>query len=66
VSLAPQSVNIGKHRFAFEAGESIHTENSYKYSVDGFCALAEAAGFSSEKVWLDSKGLFSVHGLVAA
>jgi dimethylhistidine N-methyltransferase len=66
VSLAPQSVNIGKHRFAFEAGESIHTENSYKYSIDGFRALAKSAGFKGEKVWLDPKGLFSLHGLVAA
>ena len=66
VSLAPQAVNIGNHRFAFEAGESIHTENSYKYSIDGFRALARSAGFRGEKVWLDPKGLFSLHGLVAA
>jgi len=65
VSLAPQSVNIGNHRFAFEKGESIHTENSYKYSIDGFRALARSAGFSGEKVWQDAKGLFSLHGLVA-
>jgi dimethylhistidine N-methyltransferase len=65
VSLAPQAVNIGNHRFAFEAGESIHTENSYKYSIAGFQALARAAGFRGEEVWLDSRGLFSVHGLVA-
>ena len=66
VSLARQAVNVGDHRFAFEAGESIHTENSYKYSVEGFRALARSAGFKGEKVWLDSKGLFSLHGLVAA
>ena len=66
VSLAPQTVNVGNHRFAFEAGESIHTENSYKYSVEGFRALAASAGFSGEKLWLDAKGLFALHGLVAA
>jgi len=66
VSLAAQSVNIGNHRFAFEAGESIHTENSYKYSVDGFRALAKSAGFRGGKVWLDRKGLFALHGLVAS
>lgn len=66
VSLAPQIVNVGNHRFAFEAGESIHTENSYKYSVEGFRALAGSAGFRAKEVWLDPKGLFSVHGLVAA
>ncbi|MSQ89167.1 MAG: L-histidine N(alpha)-methyltransferase [Betaproteobacteria bacterium] len=66
VSLVPQSVNVGNHRFAFEAGESIHTENSYKYSIDGFRALARSAGFKDEKVWLDPKGLFCLHGLLAA
>ena len=59
-------MNIGNHRFAFETGESIHTENSYKYSIDGFRALARSAGFRGEKVWLDRKGLFSLHGLIAA
>jgi len=65
VSLVPQSVNIGDYRFAFGKGESIHTENSYKYSIDGFRALAASAGFRGEKVWLDGKALFSLHGLVA-
>jgi len=66
VSLAPQTVNLGNYRYAFEAGESIHTENSYKYSIGEFRALAGSAGFRGEKVWLDSKGLFSLHGLIAA
>ena len=66
VSLVQQAVNVGNHRFALEAGESIHTENSYKYSVEGFRALARSAGFKGDKVWLDRKGLFSLHGLVAA
>ena len=66
VSLARQVVNVGNHRFAFDAGESIHTENSYKYSIGEFRALAQSAGFRGEKVWLDAKGLFSLHGLVAA
>ena len=66
VSLVPQTVNVGNYRFAFDAGESIHTENSYKYSIEEFRALARSAGFRGEKVWLDSKGLFALHGLVAA
>ena len=66
VSLVPQTVNVGNHRFAFEAGESIHTENSYKYSIGEFRALARSAGFRGEKVWLDPKGMFSLHGLIAA
>jgi L-histidine N-alpha-methyltransferase len=66
ISLARQTVSIGRHRFAFEAGESIHTENSYKYSVEGFRALAERAGYAAEKTWTDGKRLFALHGLKAA
>jgi L-histidine N-alpha-methyltransferase len=65
VSLARQTVRIGRHRFAFDAGESIHTENSYKYSVAEFQALAAEAGFAGRKVWMDRKGLFALHGLTA-
>jgi dimethylhistidine N-methyltransferase len=66
VSLVRQQVRIGRHRFGFEVGETIHTENSCKYSVDEFRALAAEAGFKGQKVWLDAKGLFSLHGLLAA
>lgn len=65
VSLARQTARIGRHRFDFDVGESIHTENSHKYSVEDFRALAREAGFAGEKVWTDRKGLFSLHGLVA-
>jgi L-histidine N-alpha-methyltransferase len=63
VSLAKQVVNIGDYRFAFEAGESIHTENSYKYSVDEFRSMARSAGWRPQRLWSDARGLFSVHGL---
>ena len=63
VSLARQSVRIGRHRFAFEAGESIHTENSYKYSIEGFRALAAGAGYVTEKTWTDRNALFALHAL---
>jgi dimethylhistidine N-methyltransferase len=65
-SLEEQAVNLGGHRFRFAAGESIHTENSCKYAVDEFQALAAQAGFRSEKVWMDPQRLFSLHGLVGA
>ena len=65
VSLARQTVDVGAHRFAFDAGESIHTENSYKYSITEFQGLAAKAGFEGTKVWTDRRGLFSVHGLTA-
>jgi dimethylhistidine N-methyltransferase len=65
VALERHAVRIGRHRFTFERGETIHTENSYKYSVEEFQALAGEAGFRSAKLWTDREGLFSLHGLIA-
>ena len=65
VSLKKQAVRIGRHRFAFDAGESIHTENSYKYSVAQFRALAQRAGFRGSRLWTDRRELFALHGLTA-
>ena len=50
----------------FERGESIHTENSYKYSVPEFERLAANAGFAPAKLWTDARGWFGVFGLRAA
>ena len=61
VSVAPQSVRVNERNFRFEEGESIHTENSYKYSVEEFCHLCSLAGFRPKKNWKDSHQLFSVH-----
>ena len=66
VSLARQTVNVGSHRFRFGVGESIHTENSCKYSVEDFSALALAAGFRTDRVWKDARGYFALFGLSAA
>ena len=66
VALDAERVKIAGHRFAFRAGETIHTENSYKYSLDEFRALAARAGFSSPKAWTDRRGLFALHGLARA
>jgi uncharacterized SAM-dependent methyltransferase len=66
VSLKKQTVAIGGHRFGFEPGESIHTENSYKYSTDGFRALAGQAGFTVHKTWTDRRELFALHALRTA
>ncbi len=52
---------VAGRRFAFRAGETIHTENSYKYTVAGFQALARAGGWQPVKVWTGESGLFSVH-----
>ena len=45
---------------AFAAGERLHTENSHKYSVDGFSALLQAAGFGAPVHWTDAQGWFAV------
>jgi L-histidine Nalpha-methyltransferase len=63
VSLERQTVRIARQRFNFDAGESIHTENSYKYSIEGFRVLAARAGYEAKKAWTDAKGLFALHGL---
>ncbi len=65
VSECAQAVTVAGERFDFAPGESIHTENSYKYRVEEFQALAEQAGFRPEAVWTDAAGLFSVHYLAA-
>jgi uncharacterized SAM-dependent methyltransferase len=51
--------------FSFRAGESIHTENSYKYSLARFTALAQASGWTRRESWTDAERMFSVHALVA-
>ena len=65
VSLKDQRVRLQDLTFRFTAGETIHTENSYKYSVEDFQRLARHAGFEPEAVWTDGRGLFSVHYLSA-
>lgn len=64
VSARAQIVQIGGQRYSFAAGESIHTENSYKYTVERFRQLAEKAGFRPAAVWTDADSLFSLHWLV--
>ena len=58
-------VSVGGHRFSFDAGESIHTEDSHKYTVDGFAAFAADAGWQAGHVWTDPDALFSIHYLRA-
>ena len=63
VSLRRQSIRIGEHEFGFAAGERLHTENSYKYSIAEFQALARRAGYEPVAVWTDAAARFSVHYL---
>lgn len=64
-SLRDQCARVGDVSFSFRRGETILTEYSCKYSLDGFAALAATAGFDVEQVWIDDAGLFSVQDLVA-
>ena len=66
VSLADQQVTVGRRSFCFDRGETIHTEVSYKYTVEEFASLASRAGLSQEQVWTDPKRLFSVQWLTVA
>jgi dimethylhistidine N-methyltransferase len=65
VSRKVQQVHVGGATFTFDEGETIHTENSYKYTVDGFLRLAAEAGWRGSDVWTDKDRLFSVHALKA-
>jgi len=65
VSLAEQTVSVAGRNFVFHRDETIHTENSYKYSVSEFARLAGEAGFRAERCWVDRDSVFSVHYLVA-
>jgi len=61
ISLRKQMIRIGESKFEFASGETIHTENSYKYSTQEFIKLAQDAGFESVALWVDAASLFSVH-----
>ena len=66
VSKESQTVKLNGSKIEFDKGETLHTENSYKYSLQDFSALSDAAGLVLEKSWLDKNELFSVHYLTVA
>ncbi len=63
VSKRAQRARVGGREFRFRADETIHTENSYKYSEAEFQALAGGAGFAPVQCWIDPDRLFAVHYL---
>lgn len=65
VSRRHQTVTIAGRAFEFTAGERIHTEDSFKYTVAEFQALAAQGGWTPAHVWVDPDNLFSVHYLIA-
>lgn len=60
VSQREQQVRINGDKFVFAKGDSVHTENSFKYTPEDFSALAEQAGFVQKGLWQDEERLFSV------
>src|SRR5258707_3915446 len=66
ISRKAQSVRVLGHNFSFRPGESIHTESSYKYSLERFTALARGADWQVRESWTDKAGMFSVHALAAS
>jgi dimethylhistidine N-methyltransferase len=60
VSRGKQTVQVGGHSIAFLRGETIHTENSYKHTPEGFVAVASRAGWQLRKMWTDDQQLFAL------
>lgn len=63
VSLNDQKITIGNEQVAISEGETIHTENSYKFTIEEFQEIASSCGFTPKKVWCDEKNWFSMHYL---
>ena len=59
-SMKRQKVRVAGETIEFRAGETIHTENSYKYSLDSLGALARGIGWSPAESWTDAKAYFSI------
>ncbi len=66
VSTQVQTATVGSVSLAFHEGERIHTESSYKYSLDGFAQLAAQAGLTVDHAWTDAAERFSVQLLSPA
>ena len=61
VSLRNQTVSVAGQAIHFASGETIYTENSYKYAPEHFAALTEKAGWHGVELWRDPARLFSLH-----
>ena len=59
-STQAQTVTVAGERFSFEEGETIHTEDSHKYTLDGFASLAVEGGLQVDTLWTDDRSYFSV------
>ena len=62
-SLKRQKVRVAGETIEFRAGETLHTENSYKYSVESLAALARGVGWLPLGAWTDTHKFFSIQAL---
>jgi uncharacterized SAM-dependent methyltransferase len=60
VSRSARTVKLAGQTIDFARGETIHTENSYKYAPERMRAMVEAAGWSRQQAWTDPDGLFAL------
>ena len=65
-SLKRQKVRVAGECFEFRAGETIHTESSYKYSVESLGALARGVGWMPAGAWTDERKYFSIQAFTLA
>lgn len=61
VSLMPHSVTVAGEEITFGEGETIHTENSHKYTLEGFGGLLQETGFAPIKYWSDAQCHYAIH-----
>jgi dimethylhistidine N-methyltransferase len=65
-SLKRQKIRVAGDAVEFRAGETIHTENSYKYSIESLGALARGAGWKPQAAWTDARKYFSIQAFTLA
>jgi dimethylhistidine N-methyltransferase len=60
VSRRAQAVTVAGRTFRFAEGETLHTENSYKNTLEGFAALAKGAGWTKRRAWTSAQPAFAI------
>ena len=60
-STGAQTVHVAGRSVRFAEGETIHTENSYKYSAPQFATLAASSGWTARRLWTADRNLFALH-----
>ncbi|WP_034670603.1 L-histidine N(alpha)-methyltransferase [Ectobacillus panaciterrae] len=60
ISNTVQEVLIGNETFSFLPGETIHTENSYKFDLKEYEQILVKVGLCLRKVWTDKQNYFAV------